>query len=256
MRLGCWIGIVWCAAASFAGRAAEVTGSAGPEGASVLEQWVRTRQMISKVRSDWVAEREALEQTRALWEGELRTLEAAMSQVHTQSTVVVQERLQVEREKERLEKALEVLKGRLPELEGRVRRLAAGFPEPLKKTVQPLLDRLEGDGEVRGRSAWMRLQTLVTLLNEVEKFQSAVTVHPELRPGPDGKAVRVTVLYLGLGQAWFVDEGGRLAGRGVPGPDGWRWVEDSALAGRIRDAVEVYEGRQAARFVVLPVEVR
>jgi len=244
-----------CAAwlvAAWAGSAAQDPAPA--DAGAVLEQWVRTRQTISKVRSDWQAEREMLEQTRLMLEGELRSLERALSEVQTQSTAVAQERAEVEMHKEAFERALKLLASRLPHLEERVGKLAPLFPEPLKKPVQPLLDRLGQEGA--GVSTARRLQALVTLLNEVEKFHGSVTVHRELRVGPEGKPVRVTVLYLGLGQAWYVDENGGVAGRGVPEEGGWRWVEDSALASRIREAVEVYEGKRPAQFVNLPVEVR
>lgn len=243
-----------CAAWLVAARAGSAAQDAAPaEAGAVLEQWVRTRQTISKVRSDWQAEREMLEQTRLMLEGELKSLETELSQVQTQSTAVARERAEAEARKEEFEQALNLLASRLPRLEQRMRKLAPLFPEPLNRTVQPLLDRLAQEA---GLSQTRRLQALVTLLNEVEKFHTAVTLHPELRTGPGGKPVRVTVLYLGLGQGWYVDENGRVAGRGVPVEGGWRWVEDPALASRIREAVEVYEGKRPARFVNLPVEIR
>lgn len=222
--------------------------------ASVLEQWVQTRQWISKVRAEWQAEKEMLQQTRAMLEAELRALETAMSQVSTQSAVTAHERARVQEQLEQWDRALSVVKERLPAWESHLRKLGPAFPEPLRRTVQPLLDRLEG-GPDGARSAWSRLQTVVTLLNEVEKFHSTVTLHPELRPGPEGKPLRVTVLYLGLAQAWYVDETGRVAGRGVPTLAGWNWTEEPGLAEAVRSAVQVQEGKQPAHFVSLRVEI-
>ncbi|MCS7090648.1 MAG: DUF3450 family protein [Verrucomicrobiota bacterium] len=243
--------LAWASAGVAAERPADA-----PASATWIEQWVQTRQMISKVRADWQAEAEILRQTRSMLEGELAALQTALSQVQTQSAVVAAERALAEAQRKELDLALETLRSYLPAVEERLRRFTPSFPEPLRKTVQPLLDRLQDPSLDKNRSTWLRLQTVVTLLNEVEKFHSGVTLHPELRPGPEGKPVRVTVLYLGLGQAWYVDETGRLAGWGVPTLQGWQWREDAALADRVRLALQVYEGKHPARFVELPVEIQ
>jgi hypothetical protein len=244
--------VVWAVSP---GLAAE-PGRGSAEWQALLEQWVQTRQMISKARAEWVAEQELLRQTLEMLQNEARSLESALSQTETQQVAVAAERATVRGQQESLEAALAVLHDRLPSLEARLRRLAPALPEPLRRTVEPLWDRLAVDAKPAMRSAGTRLQALVTLLNEMEKFDHSVTLHPELRTGPDGRPVKVQVLYLGLGQAWYVDETGRVAGRGVPSRDGWRWVEEAGLGAQVQEAVAVYEGRRPARYVALPVEVQ
>ena len=59
---------------------------------TTLEQWVETRQLISKTRSDWQTDKETLEQTLQLYERELKSIEEQMSKVSTNNTQVDKER--------------------------------------------------------------------------------------------------------------------------------------------------------------------
>ena len=67
------------------------------------------------------------------------------------------------------------------------------------------------------------MQNVVAMLNEADRFNSAITLTVELRKDAEGKERQVQTIYLGLGQAYFADEKGTIAGTGVPGANGWAW---------------------------------
>ncbi|MCX7866636.1 MAG: DUF3450 domain-containing protein [Limisphaera sp.] len=256
MKVVFWLAIGLAGFCSAGAGAAAEADPAAAEFRAVLEQWIQTRQLISKAKSEWAAEREMLQQTLAMLQREVESLETALSQTETQSVAVTAERALVKRQQESYDAALTLLRDRLAALVPRLQRLQPSFPEPLQKAVSPLWDRLAAGGQGATQSAGARLQTVVTLLNEAEKFDQGLTLHAELRPGPDGQPVKVQTLYLGLAQAWYVDQNGRIAGRGVPTSEGWRWVEEPGLGPRVQEAVAVHEGRRPARYVELPVEVQ
>jgi hypothetical protein len=98
-----------------------------------------------------------------------------------------------------------------------------------------------------------RLQAVVTLLGEVDKFQQTVTVAPGRQTDSNGREVSVETLYLGLGAAFFSDPTGQVAGVGKPGKAGWEWQLKPDLGADIRSALAMYRNSKPAAFVGLPV---
>lgn len=223
---------------------------------STLAKWVETRQLISRTRADWQADKETLQQTVAMFDGELTSLADQSGSVATNSTEVARQRSETETAKAELEAGLELTAQALAPLEARLGKIASVLPPPLLKTVQSPLDRLPQDSSKTWVTPLTRLQTVITLMSEVEKFNSMVTLSPEMRQDPAGGEIKVQVLYLGLAQAWFVDESGDFAGTGVPGATGWAWTPHKDLGSRIKSVIAMYEEKQPAQFVALPVEIK
>jgi hypothetical protein len=66
----------------------------------------------------------------------------------------------------------------------------------------------------------------------------------------------VQVLYLGLGQAYYADQGGTFAGAGVAGTEGWDWTVNAELGPTIRKVIDIYENERSAEFVPVPVNIQ
>ena len=80
----------------------------------------------------------------------------------------------------------------------------------------------------------------------------------EMRPDESGvvKTLEVKTLYLGLGQAFFVDKKGQYAGVGKPSPEGWQWESNNDLASSISSAIAIYEGiKPPDNFIELPIVI-
>ncbi|HBV32278.1 MAG TPA: hypothetical protein DEB49_07480, partial [Verrucomicrobiales bacterium] len=71
-----------------------------------------------------------------------------------------------------------------------------------------------------------------------------------------GKDRQVQTIYLGLGQAYFADEKGTIAGTGVPVANGWAWEAKPELTESIRKVIDIYENRKSAEFVPVPVTIK
>lgn len=221
-----------------------------------LEQWVETKQLISKTRSDWQTDKETIGQSTQLYERELQSIAEQMSRVVTNRTQVDVERDQALAEQKELTDAMDKVRELVAVLESKVAGLSPAFPPPLKEKIAPLLQRLPVDPAVTKLAALERLQTVVGILNEVDKFNAAVSVVSEVQKSPSGAEVQVETIYVGLGQAYFVDKPGEYAGAGVPTAKGWEWTEHKELAGRIRDSLAMYQNAKPAVFIRLPVEIR
>lgn len=226
------------------------------EARTTLEQWVETRQLISQTRTDWQADKDLLEQTVALYERELKSLAEQRGKVSTNNTQVEIERAAAVKQQAELEAATARVRELVAALEKRVVALAPSFPAPLADKVQPLLARIPADPTAARPTGLERMQNLVGLINEVDKFNAAVTVVSQVQKNPAGAEVQVETIYLGLAQAFFVDKVGEYAGVGVPGPAGWQWTPKPELAGRIQKSIAMYKNAAPAAFVSLPVTIR
>jgi septal ring factor EnvC (AmiA/AmiB activator) len=239
-------------------RAAEPAPSAASAMAqtrSTLEQWVQTRQLISKTRSDWQADRESLEQTVALYERELKALDEQMARVTTNNTQVAKEMDEALALQKTSNESLAGARNFATDFEGKVRQLAPQLPAPLQDILKPALARLPADSANTKMLAAERLQGLVGILNELDKFNNAVNVFNEKRKNPKGDEVAVQTIYVGLGAAYFVNEAGDFAGTGAPAANGWEWTVNNGIALTVQEAVKIYRNERAAHFLTLPATV-
>jgi hypothetical protein len=101
-----------------------------------------------------------------------------------------------------------------------------------------------------------RFQNVVGILNELNKFSREITEATEVRDLPDGSSAEVTVLYLGLGQAYYCNAKSGVAGVGRPGEKGWVWEPRNDLVAAVADVIAVYRNEVPAVYVGLPVEVK
>ncbi len=221
-----------------------------------LEKWVETRQLISKTRADWQADQETLEQTVALYERELKAIDEQMSKVATNNTQVAKEMQEALALQKYSDEALARSRQFATEFAARVQKLAPQLPAPLQDLLKPLLARLPADPANTKMLAAERVQVLVGVLNELDKFNNAVNVFNEKRKNAKGDEVAVQTVYIGLGAAYFVNEAADFAGTGAPGATGWEWNVKNEIAASVQEVVKIYRNEKTARFVTLPVAIR
>jgi hypothetical protein len=119
-----------------------------------------------------------------------------------------------------------------------------------------MLARMPTNSVSTRMQATERIQVLVGILNELDKFNNAVTIFNEKRKNEKGDEVAVETVYVGLGAAYFVNDAGDFAGTGSPAPNGWEWSVRPELASSVKEVVRIYRNEQPARFVSLPVTIK
>jgi hypothetical protein len=216
---------------------------------STLEKWVETRQLISRTRADWQADKEVIGQTIDLLERELRALDEQFARLGTNSVQVEKERLQAEASLKASNDSLERTQQFAAAFEGQLSKLVSRLPAPLQEILKPSLNKLPADSAKTGTTAMVRLQTIVTILGEIDKFNNAVTIFSETRVNQKGEEVAVETVYVGLGAAYFVNDANDFAGAGFPGPTGWEWAVKPEWAASVREAIRIYRNERGARFV-------
>ena len=222
---------------------------------SALEKWVEARQLISKTKNDWQSDKEIIEQTAHLFERELKAVEDQMSRLGTNSAQVEKERVEAETLKNSSNESLERARQFASVLEVQLKKLVPQLPQPLQEIMKPSLNRLPTDSNTRMTAA-ERVQILVGILNELDKFNSGVSIFNEKRKDSTGQEVAVETVYVGLGAAYFVNGVGDFAGSGTPGANGWEWTTHPPLASSVREIIQIYRNERPARFISLPAVIR
>jgi hypothetical protein len=99
-----------------------------------------------------------------------------------------------------------------------------------------------------------RFQNVIGVLNEMNKFSREITVASEVRDVEGEGSAEVSVVYLGLGQAYYTNVKGGLGGVGRPGAEGWQWEVRDELIGLIADVIAIHRNEKSAGYILLPFE--
>jgi hypothetical protein len=229
------------------------------EARGTLQEWVKARQTIAKQKAGWDSDKELINQSLALYDRELKTIDEKMSQLSTNNVQVEKERLEAENLKKASDLSLQKAEEFAAQFEVQLAQLVPKLPLALQedKQFKSLLAKLPTNRTNSNMSVTARIQTLVGLLNEIDKFNNAVTIFSgEKHKNAKGEEVAVDTVYLGLGAAYFVNDSNDFAGTGSPGAQGWEWTPKAGLGDAVREVIRIYRNERGARFVALPVEIR
>lgn len=260
-RARAWAAVAGLALAATLGLLAPHAASAGQDVVDVdatrdaLDRWMQTRGLIGREKAEWALGRQVLEERAAVLEREIAELRAKTEEARKGISDAEAKRDELEAERKGRAEASQVLSARIAGFEGRVLNLLERCPEPVRERVRLFSQRIPLDPAQAQGSLSERYQFAIATLNEINRFQREVTVTSEVRELPDGSSAEVTVLYAGLGQAWYVAADGKTAGVGRKGPSGWTWLPASEAAAGIARAVAILKNEEIAAFVQLPLDV-
>lgn len=238
--------------------AASTVSAANPVGdaRSTLEEWVETRQIISQEKADWKVEQSILTDTVELLGNELDRLNTTLEDLEASTTAADEERAKLSLAKEQLNEASSVVEANIGDLEAQMKVVIKTLPEPLVEKIKPLIRRLPEDSTDTSLSLGERVQNIVGILSQADKFNSTITQTSESREISDGKTVEVRTLYWGLATAYYVDSSGEYAGIGYPTADGWEWPRIDDAGEAIKRLIDVYEGSEEIQFIQVPASIK
>jgi hypothetical protein len=226
-----------------------------------VREWIETMREIQKEEDSWEKDREVLQGYKEGLQQEIEDLKEQIARAKTERDSAGKEDLDKVARSEAYAKAKDALASELREIEqGVVSRLplmpAALTSEP---KVAQMIDEVKKDSSLNGEAARQgiakRLNNVLNLLSEVEKFQQAVHLRDELHQAPDGRKYNMKVVYFGIAAAYAVNEAGDFALVGTPGETGWTFAERNDLATRIQELVGVTTGDIDAKFIPLPIDL-
>ncbi len=217
----------------------------------LTQQWLDIERQASHLQFDWKAQQPVLNQRLVLLKAEKRQLQALLERSSASEDSVAIRRAELLSEQSELEQQQAQLTRTLTRLTSRLEAVAPMLPPALSAAWQDEQRTLSDDAKVS-----LQLQVALAQLTSLADFDKRVSVHEGTVSSGDGSTILVKQLYLGAGIAWFVSRDGQQAGWGQAGENGWGWYfDDSVSADEVSKAIDIFEKRQAAELVHLPIRL-
>jgi len=219
-----------------------------------LEQWVETRRIISQEKKDLELSKQLLQDRIELLQDQISALEQRTADIRKKIANTDEQFNELEAENKRLTEASKTQHAIADQMEADVRKMLKRLPEPLVDELRQLVQQLPNNDEEKTKLGLSkRFGFMIGILNGVNKFHREISQKSEIRPVDDGKPMEVTVMYLGVSKAYYVNKTGDVAGIGTPGEDGWVWTPANDQAAKIKQAIAILKNEQVASFVELPL---
>jgi len=221
---------------------------------AAVAQWVDVERTISREALAWEEKKTLLNDLLAVARAEIKTLKENIAQADKASGMAEARRTELVQKRDNNSELAQKIAAFLIGIEGRLRGVTSRLPKPLSDKLQPLLQRLPSDSHKTGTGIAVRMQTVMAIIAEVQRFDTLVTLGEELRESAPGKTREVRTIHFGLGASYYVAADDSDAGFGRATKEGFAWHSQPELATAIRDAIVLAEGKsREARFLALPV---
>lgn len=227
-----------------------------------VREWIETMREIQTAEDTWERDRILLEDQRSALESEIADLTVRVKEAKVEKEGADKESLDDVSKREALVAANDLLAAEVRKLETAMIGRLPSLPSPLAEEprVKELMEQVRQDVALSGKEAesglTKRLNNVLNLLTEAEKWQQTVHLRDELHVSEDGQKFNMKVVYFGLGAAYAVNGAGNFALVGAPDEEGWIFETRNDLAGEIKQMVDVLNGDVDARFVELPIDLK
>lgn len=221
-----------------------------------LDKWLETDRLISKEEQDWRVGKELIQDRISLIRREAETIKERIAQTKKDLAETTTKMVDVKAQNEQVKRGTGSLAQDIKQLEFRTLAMLPRTPEPVRLRVAPLSQRIPANPTETKLTLSERYQNIVGTLNELNKAVRELSVSGEVRQLADGRKVEVTVFYIGLAQAYYVNEKSGVAGIGLLGPYGWTWEEHDELVRPVSHVLAIYRGESPAAYVPLPISVK
>jgi hypothetical protein len=240
------------------GTTSTVFGSAADETRLVFEEWVKIRALLSEERESWLVERQDLADTMDMLTAEKEILEAQIAARNAAAEESVGARANLSERRAELDRVATALASIIEDREAELKIWTPTLPLALQDTINPLVRRLPQSPEsAAALGLARRLQSVVGILSQADRFNSTLTSGRELRTDPaTGEQREFDTLYFGLASAFFVNDEGTVGGIGKPGPEGWVWETIPDAAPSIRRLLAVHRSEIRAAYVGVPLQIQ
>jgi len=222
-----------------------------------LDKWYETQRILSKEETDWRVGREIMQDRVDLTKRESESVREKITKTQQEIAESEKKIAELKQVNETLKKGLAPLQHDIRTLELRVLSLVSRTSETVRQRVAPLTQRIPTTPTTSKLSISERYQNVIGVLNELNKVAREISIASEVRALKDGKQAEVTVFYIGLSQAYYVNEKSRIAGVGHLDEGGvWRWDEENQLVDAVAQVLGIYKGEKPAAYVPLAIKIQ
>lgn len=222
----------------------------------LVAKWVDIRSQIAAEKRGWKEQEIHWQEEIELYKKEKAALEKEIAEANANEASFIKEQVKQIALKENRDVVLAQFPPVLDRAEAELRKWEHIIPHslaaPLKNAFQQLPTTHE---QTRRISVLRRLQLVIALYIQIENLQHNIHVTKEVLPTDNGAKKEMDVLYLGLSRGFAISRDGKRATVGIPNNNGWQWTADKGIAKQVQEAVAVFNRKQTARLVSLPMQV-
>jgi len=243
-------------AAVLAGPGTMVAGSPLDEAVNILGQWVETERLISRSQAEWETNRASMQNLIEVYQQEIEALDALITDAEEDTSAAERRRAELLQQDGGIREVETRVVAGLIEAEKQLKDLHQHLPPPLQDELRPLFNMLPADPAASRVAIAQRVQPIVAILTQIQRFNQVVTLVEDFREFEAGRTVQTESVWFGLGAAYYVDSADQHAGFAVLGDGGWSWQDDPSLVPLVREFINIYRGTKQASYVKLPVTVK
>ncbi|MFN3166642.1 MAG: DUF3450 family protein [Phycisphaeraceae bacterium] len=254
---------------------------------ATIERWLEVRKTIAKEKADWAQARAMMLDRIELLKRDIEKVRAEIEKEREKLAGFETNIEALQAQNDALKRSSDELAEMIAAMERRTLALLDQAPEPLSEAVRPLAVQLTGyrsgkdaqagpqtgeqtadataqagRGPAQDKPASpevplsRRVENVTGVLFVFNKFAGKIEQASELVDQPDGTALSVATIYLGLSYGYYVDDAGTTAAVGSAGEGAWTWTPNNDAADVVKTALAVLNKDRTAAFVQLPVEVK
>ena len=220
----------------------------------IIEEWIKTKQLISEEKNNWKTEKSALLDLEKALNIEIVELEKKLLQFKKDNIGATKQRIDLNNRKAKVQSSsIDFYEG-IQEVEKKIKASIKLLPSPLQDRLSIFYDIIESKN-VKNLNLKKRLDANIGLLQSIHIFHRSVHLERQEFSLADDKPREFKVIYFGLGVAYFVNDSGNVSGIGKPSSNGWIWSRQDELAKEVSTGVAILENQALPRFLELPMAI-
>ena len=224
---------------------------------AAVAQWVELEKNISRERLAWDEKKRLLEDMTAVAEAEIVTIKEQLEDLSVAADESERRRIELVKKSDTHAELSSSVKISLESFEIRLKTLFPRLPKPLADKLKMIMDRLPDDSKKTSLGIAARMQAVIAMITEIQRFDRVVTTGEELMNLSDGETREIYTIHFGLGASYFMTSDSTEGGIGIPAENGWQWESRPQLVSSIQRAIALASGNGVeAGFLSLPVATK
>ncbi len=224
---------------------------------AAVSQWVEVEKTISQETLAWKEKKELLENMISVAKAEISMMQKQLEEAKATTNSAEARRAELVKERDENTQLVTSIKTFLGPFEAQLKMLELRLPKPLREKLEPLFERLPENPDDTNAGAAARMQAVIGILVEIQRFDKTVTTGEELVPLPGGETREIYTIHFGLGASYYVTSTGTEGGVGISSGKTWQWKTVPDLASPVQQAIDLAKGKSMeAAFLSLPVSTQ
>lgn len=222
----------------------------------LVQKWASLEQQSTALLTGWQQQELLVRQRLKLLEEEKSQLLEILASSAQDTSGVEQRRLELLALQNTMESDQVDLSRSLQRASSTILSLHERLPPPLYSAWQEGMTALdEAVAAEPDQAPNLRLQSITSMLNQLEDFQLRISVH-ESPINHEGREILVRQIYLGASHGWYVSDDSSVVGYGHADANGWDWLNDVEVdAATVKNALSMLENNNNIELVTLPVRL-